>query len=184
MRTHRLITQNTAFKFLICTCICMSIMSCKTSSTISTQDPRETAIQMVIDDCLKKCVLWRTNKARLYIQQKGDVLRISVTPYNECPNKFLYDWLQRDLNKITKVSPTRYVVKNGKLFYWNDPDVPLSEDVIKMLIKYKLVFKGNPEDYAYIICDIKHKTYYFCLTDLSQKKVTRSWSFEDCLQCP
>ena len=184
MKTHRLITQNTAFKFLICTCICMSIMSCKTSSTISTQDPRETAIQMVIDDCLKKCVLWGTNKAELCIHQKGDVLMISVTPYNECPSKFSDDWLQTDLNKKNTTSPTRYVVKNGKLFYWNDPDVPLSEDMIKILIKYKLVFKGNPEDYAYILYDGKLRTYYFCLTDLSRQKVTRTTHFEDCLQCP
>jgi hypothetical protein len=87
-------------------------------------------------------------------------------------NKFL-------LTDSTKVGskgylPSRYVEKNGKLFYWWDDDYPITEETLAVLKKYNLL-QDNDGGWR-IIPDIsvddskKGADYYFCQNDLTNYK--------------
>ena len=90
----------------------------------------------------------------------------------ECCDKFLY-------TKETTVGskgklPSRYVEKDGKLFYWWDNDYPLTEAMLAILWKYNLLCDdtegliGIPD----FTIDERQKGahYYFCKNNLSKYK--------------
>ena len=66
--------------------------------------------------------------------------------------------------------PTRYVIKDGKLFYWWDDSYPITEEMITILWKYNRLqtdliipeFSTNDNQ--------KGADYYFCKGDLSKYK--------------
>ena len=74
--------------------------------------------------------------------------------------------------------PTRYIEKNGKLFYWRDDDYPLTQEVLAVLREYNLLVNndldGVVELYDFKINDDqKGVHYYFCKNNLTKyKKVT------------
>lgn len=66
--------------------------------------------------------------------------------------------------------PTRYVIKDGKLFYWWDKNCTVTEEIIAVLWRYNIL-----QTYS-IIPDFssddsqKGAHYYFCKNDLSKYK--------------
>ena len=66
--------------------------------------------------------------------------------------------------------PSRYIIKDGKLFYWWDDNYPVTEEIITVLWKYNLLqtdliipdFSTNDNQ--------KGVDYYFCKNDLSKYK--------------
>ena len=67
--------------------------------------------------------------------------------------------------------PSRYVIKDGKLFFWWDDDYPLTEEMLAILWKYDLLFddtQGLIKIPQFSINDKqKGVHYYFCRNDLS-----------------
>lgn len=72
--------------------------------------------------------------------------------------------------------PTRHLIKDGKLFYWHDPDYGLTEEMINVLYQFNIadsialadLFATQDErtdNYIYHRANEKSKkvaTYYFC----------------------
>lgn len=71
--------------------------------------------------------------------------------------------------------PTRYIEKDGKLFYWWDSKYPLTQKALDVFNKYDLLVKDNIdgliEFYDFEIDDNqKGVDYYFCRDDLTRYK--------------
>lgn len=70
--------------------------------------------------------------------------------------------------------PSRYVINNGKFFFWEDNDYPLTENILALYRKYNLL--QNDEGGAIIFPDFltddtqKAAHYYFCKNDLTKYK--------------
>lgn len=92
---------------------------------------------------------------------------------DECTDKFLYTAKTTVGSKGSSL-PTRYIEKDGKLFYWWDDDYPLTEEMLTILWKYNLICDdtvgliGIPD----FSTDDSQKAahYYFCKNDLSKYK--------------
>jgi hypothetical protein len=90
----------------------------------------------------------------------------------ECCDKFLY-------TKETTVGskgklPSRYIVKDDKLFFWWDDDYPLTEEMLDILWKYNLLCDDTDDkiglpDFS-TDDSLKGADYYFCKSDLSKYK--------------
>ena len=71
--------------------------------------------------------------------------------------------------------PSRYILKNGKLFFWWDDSYSLTEDALAIFNKYNLLQDDNngaikiPE---HLVFDDAQKAahYYFCKNDVSAYK--------------
>ena len=77
-------------------------------------------------------------------------------------------------NKGVKI-PTRYIEKDGKLFYWWDDDYALTQETLDVLDKYDLLLKddmdGVVEFYDFATDDAqKGVHYYFCENNLTKYK--------------
>jgi hypothetical protein len=100
--------------------------------------------------------------------QKG-IVAVSISANN---NKLL-------LTSETKVGskgelPSRFIEKEGKLFFWWDDDYPLTEEALAVLKKYDLLQDDEgglitvPD---FIIDDAQQGAhYYFCRNDISKYK--------------
>lgn len=103
--------------------------------------------------------------------------KLLVVRIGENGSKFL-------LNLNTKVGdkgilPSKYVEKNGKLFFWWDNDYPLTEEMLAVLNKYNLL-QDNRDGWLkspdFKVDDSqKAAHYYFCRNHLSiYKKIITS----------
>ena len=97
-------------------------------------------------------------------------------------NKMLLDTTM--LGRKGAKMPTRYIEKNNKLFYWDDDDYPLTEEMIMVLKKYNLLlnndFDGLMKFYDFGTNDAqKGVHYYFCKDDLTiYRKVVTNKAIE------
>lgn len=72
--------------------------------------------------------------------------------------------------------PTRHIIKNGKLFYWHDPDFGLTEEVINAFLEFNLAQPINISDLSMLLGyegyygNTEAAQYYFCKNDLSNYK--------------
>ena len=70
--------------------------------------------------------------------------------------------------------PTRYIEKDGKLFYWWDDNYPLTQKALDVFEKYNLL--QDDKDGTVLFLDFttddaqKGADYYFCRNDLSKYK--------------
>lgn len=89
-------------------------------------------------------------------------------------NKMLLTDSTKVGNKDVKL-PTRYIEKDGKLFYWWDDDYPLTQKTLDILDKYDLLLNddmdGVVEFYNFTTNDDRKGVhYYFCKNDLTKYK--------------
>jgi hypothetical protein len=95
-----------------------------------------------------------------------------ATDGERCCDQFLYT-AQTTVGSKGKL-PSRYIEKDGKLFYWWDDDFPLSEEMIAILWKYNLLCDdtagliGIPE--FSIDEKLKGAHYYYSKHNLSKYK--------------
>ena len=107
-----------------------------------------------------------------------DIVLVSISahrisaPCEEHCDKFLYT-AKTTVGSKGKL-PSRYIEKDNKLFYWWDDDYPLTEEMLLVLWKYKLLYDdtegliGLPQ---FTINDTqKGAHYYFCKNDLTRYK--------------
>ncbi len=78
--------------------------------------------------------------------------------------------------------PTRHIIRDGKLFYWHDPDYGLTEEMIQVLHRFNIVDSVGFADLfatqderidGYHLIEEKSKRgthYYFCENDPSNYK--------------
>lgn len=67
--------------------------------------------------------------------------------------------------------PSRYIEKEGKLFYWWDDDYPLKKEALTIYHKYNLLQGNVISALDFSINDAqKGVDYYFCKNDLSKYK--------------
>lgn len=71
--------------------------------------------------------------------------------------------------------PTDYIIKNGKFFYWNNPEKPITQEFIDIFSRYILIdsinMYGLVEIRGYSIDDSqKGVDYYFCKDDFTNYK--------------
>jgi hypothetical protein len=83
--------------------------------------------------------------------------------------------LTRDVKVGTKGRfPSRYLVKNGKLFFWEDKDVPLTSEALAVFKQYDLLQhddNGRRKTASFTIDESKKGAhYYFCKNNFSVYK--------------
>jgi len=66
--------------------------------------------------------------------------------------------------------PSRYIIKNGKLFYWQDKNYPVTEEMIAVLWEYNLLQTDLIIPEFSIDDSKKGAHYYFCKNDLLKYK--------------
>ena len=66
--------------------------------------------------------------------------------------------------------PSRYIIKNDKLFYWWDDNYPVTEEMIAVLWRYNLLQTDLIIPEFTIDDSLKGADYYFCKNDLSKYK--------------
>ena len=72
-----------------------------------------------------------------------------------------------DIKNRSQKLPSRVLEKNGKLFYWHDPNYPVTGETLAMLCKYGLIVESqNAEEFNKVITvvfdDGKGAVYFFC----------------------
>ena len=123
-----------------------------------------------IQDTLKHYTLQRNQGALKWICDSvyANLFVINIIP---SINKLFYfpDAVVGSKGKL----PSRYVIVKGKLFYWDDDDYPLTEEMLSVLKKYNvltdMIYDGMlPE---FLIDDAqKGAHYYFCKNNLLKYK--------------
>lgn len=123
-------------------------------------------------DTLHKMVLEKIDD-RNYRWIKGEIYEeIVAVSIAASYNQFL-------LTADTKVGskgklPTRYIEKNGKLFFWWDNEYPLTEKTLAVFSKYNLLQddEGGIIKFPDFIIDDAQKgaDYYFCKNNLTKYK--------------
>ncbi len=66
--------------------------------------------------------------------------------------------------------PSRYVIEDGKLFYWWDDQYPVTEEMLAILWKYNLLQKDLIIPEFSTDDSQKGADYYFCKNNLSKYK--------------
>ena len=98
------------------------------------------------------------------------IVTVSISGASE--NLLLFT--ERPLPGMLGKYPSRFVEIRGKLFYWFDPDYPLTEEAIAVFKKFGVFPTYN--EYKFEIPDIstddrrKGATYFFCRNNLFKFK--------------
>ena len=140
---------------------------------------RNEAITIAINDFLDNCSLRETDSVfRVYIDiDNDDILGLSISGtygIKICPS------FKDTIGAETRIFPSHYIEKDNKLIYWRDSIHILTEEIVKVLVKYNQIDSSYIDDenaYPDYLLDesIKGADYYFCKNDLSiyKRVVTR-----------
>ena len=144
---------------------------------------KENLIQIGYDkDAIMNAVLDFSNTSKLY--KKGTVFKIMILNLNEekLAVTIIKSGVKVLLKEKTKIgskglAPSRYIEKEGKLFFWWDDNYALTENMLLMLSKYNI--SQDDDDGFRLFPDFeidesqKGVDYYFCKSNLLKyKKVT------------
>jgi len=166
--------------------------SLKKSMIATGENLQETAIHNAILDFSTNCNLFKKDSVfsvnfRDSVFHKAILERVDEKNYkdgrtHEWKRGSLYDGIvavgilafpgyQYYYSEETKAKlPSRYIIKDGKLFYWSDDNYPITEEMIAVLRRYNLLQTDLiiPE---YGTDDSKKGAdYYFCKNNLSKYK--------------
>ncbi len=166
--------------------------SIKKSATLIGVNLQEVAINMAIRDFSTKCNLFKKDSVfsvnfedsvfykatliqadkgknkdgRTHQWKRGNLIDGIVSVEIGSNNDYQLYYSEETKSKL----PTRYVIKNGKLFYWWDKNCTVTEEIIAVLWRYNML-----QTYS-IIPDFssddsqRGADYYFCKNDLSKYK--------------
>ncbi|WP_147381184.1 hypothetical protein [Parabacteroides sp. AM08-6] len=184
MKTKIIISLSTFFLLLGCSSI-------KISTTEIGTNLQEVAINNAVENFSTNCNLFKNDSVfsvnfedsvfykstliqadktkykdgRTHQWERGD-LYDGIVSVEIVGTRYKYYYSEETKDKL----PTKYVIKNGKLFYWWDDNYPVTEEIITVLWKYNILQKD------YIISEFlsddsqKGAHYYFCKNDLSKYK--------------
>ena len=157
------------------------------SASFPQKNQKEEAIDIAITDFLKSKLSKRSNVFCVSIYKKGkydkyeineDLLAISISPENT-KTRIMPLYYLTFMDTIGSVRlPTRYIEKNGIIFYWDDKDYGLTEETIKVFLDYYVVDLLENSEYDFLfgmersgIPEFeKGADYYFCKNDLNKFK--------------
>jgi len=158
--------------FYLCI-ICSLLPSCSTwKKTFKSVGNTENAIENSIIDFSHTSKLWKKNMVfSIKVTDLDEKIIVAIVAADD------YDIYPRKENKIgtfDSIFPTKYVVKNNKLFYWNDSTQAITQDIISVLEKYNKIDWHWEQESAfppYLRDDgIEGVIYYFCKNDLINYK--------------
>lgn len=105
---------------------------------------------------------------------EDDIVTLSILP-KETTDPQYYITLVDTLGS-TRL-PTRHVIKDGKLFYWHDPDYGLTKETIEAFLEFNLAERLEISDLSFLLGQevygderTKAAQYYFCKNDLTNYK--------------
>ncbi|MDR0232702.1 MAG: hypothetical protein LBI82_11375 [Dysgonamonadaceae bacterium] len=118
------------------------------------------------------------------LSKKDTIFSIVITDTNEgiiiigiggAVNK-VYPRSENEIGTYDEIFPTQYVIRDNKLFYWNDAKQAITQDIISILEKYNHIDFHWSEEYVIpplVIDDGKESVvYYFCKNDYKNYKKT------------
>ena len=166
--------------------------SLKKSMITTSENLQETAIHNAILDFSTNCNLFKKDSVFSVnfsdsVFNKGIFVRVDERSYkdgrtHEWKRGSLYDGIvsveigvnvnyQYYYSEETKTKlPSRYIIKNGKLFYWWDNNYPVTEEMITILWRYNLLQTDLIIPEFTIDDSLKGADYYFCKNNLSKYK--------------
>ncbi|WP_179344870.1 hypothetical protein [Winogradskyella ursingii] len=92
-----------------------------------------------------------------------NLIQVTITANPSTESKF-------DASQIgdkSKLIPSRYVERDGKLFVWIDEDYPLTEKTYQILKKYNVVQNDRNSEQAEI-AQPENQYYYFCPNNINK----------------
>lgn len=134
-----------------------------------------------IDEMIQNAILDFSNTTKLY--KKGTVFSVSVLEIvdkDPLVVRIGENSMNLLLTKEAKIGskggklPTRFIEKEGKLFFWQDDDYPLTEEALTVYERYNLL--QDDEGGIITVPDFaindaqKAAHYYFCKNDISEYK--------------
>ncbi len=108
---------------------------------------------------------------------KNDIINVRILGMNYFPYSIPTNTVL--LGKHYKMFPTKYVIKNGKLFYWYDPNIVITQEVIDVMLAYDQIYYMRWEmDIPSVFVNDAQKSaqYFFDKYNLTcYKKIECSW---------
>jgi hypothetical protein len=177
--------------YLSALAVIFSCSSLKKSITTTNENLQETAIHNAILDFSTNCSLFKKDSVFTVnfsdsVFSKGIFVQVDERTYkdgrtHEWKRGSLYNGIvavgiitsdyQYYYSEETKAKlPSRYIIKNGKLFYWWDDNYSVTEEIITVLWKYNLLQTDLIIPEFSIDDSQKGADYYFCKSDLSKYK--------------
>jgi hypothetical protein len=114
--------------------------------------------------------------------KKDSIFTVTITDINEeninitiaVADDDVYPNSKNKVGTYDHIFPTRYTVKEGKLFYWNDATLFITQDIISILEKYNHI-DCRWSELSDIIGGVHNDgvegvIYYFCKNDLTNYK--------------
>jgi hypothetical protein len=162
-------------KLLVFSIYFLSVANCNSSKNIQKNKTAnvDEAINFAISDFSKIKKLYKHDSTFwiiLYtIPKNPDIVVVDIARNNA---KLL---LTKDVKVgIKGTFPSRYLVKNGKLFFWEDKDVPLTSEALAVFKQYDLLQhddNGRRKTASFTIDESKKGAhYYFCKNNFSVYK--------------
>ncbi|MDR1553979.1 MAG: hypothetical protein LBS69_11055 [Prevotellaceae bacterium] len=114
------------------------------------------------------------NNEVVYIPKKEETFIISI---GRADNK-IYPREENKVGTYDEIFPTRYTIRDGKLFYWSDTTQVITQEIISVLDKYNHIDFDWHKEYdvpPFVINDgAEGLVYYFCKNDLKNYKKKKS----------
>lgn len=154
----------------------LTFLSCNTSKKISSSKRGiNDAVQSAIVDFLhaKKSIAKKDSVFSVYIEDiNEDILGIGISAERDKVSLFTKNEVDYDY----RFFPTRFYEHQDKLFYWKDPTVNVSNEIIKKLYEmnrvdttiYQKLFPHRTINERQIVAH-----YYFCKKDLTRYRKKR-----------
>lgn len=149
------------------------------------------AIQLAIDDFVDTSMGKDSNVVAVHVFweldscENNNIICVGMFPQYKADNvnKYPIDTLKNRIGTYSDWLPTACIEKCGKLFFWNNSNIPINSKVIEMLIKYEQVYQHG--EIEIITTDGEHWEYYFCKNNHKQfKKIKTDWGVSPpCLKC-
>lgn len=114
-----------------------SLHSCATwRNTLSPHGDINTMVSNCITDFCRTSKLFRKyNIFDLHIREEENIYIVSLG----YATNLVYPGFRDTLGAKNNWFPTQYTIRDGKLFYWNDPEQPITKRMIDILLQYNAI---------------------------------------------
>lgn len=104
--------------------------------TLSASGDIDVAINNSITDFINTSKLFRVDSVfAVNIIKNEDIYIVGI---GGDVNK-IYPYIRDTIGAKNDLFPTKYLIRKGKLFYWNDPEQKITQEIIDVLSKYDAI---------------------------------------------
>ena len=163
--------------FILLFLITFTMISCSSwKSNLVSKGNQNDAIQNAIIDFINTSSIYKNDSIFMVNKylDNNNVLGLSII---ENRGHKVYIYMEDTIGKYSKGLPTRYMMNNGKLFYWHDPEVKLSREIVDVLLKYNRIDSLMIDSADFYLMppydideSVKATDYYFCKDNLRNYK--------------